>query len=182
MSSVNDYAGNYTIDPAHSEIGFTARHAMVTKVRGTFDTFTGTATSGKNLEGAAISVDIDAASINTRNEGRDGHVKSADFFDVENFPKITFKSTEVKAKGDDELEVTGDLTIKDVTKTVTINFEFEGEVVDSFGATRAGFEGELEINRTDFGLTWNAPLKTDGVLVSEKIKLNFDISATKDGE
>jgi polyisoprenoid-binding protein YceI len=182
MSSVNDYAGNYTIDPAHSEIGFTARHAMVTKVRGTFDTFTGTATSGKNLEGAAISVDIDAASINTRNEGRDGHVKSADFFDVENFPKITFKSTEVKAKGDDELEVTGDLTIKDVTKTVTIDFEFEGEVVDSFGATRAGFEGELEINRTDFGLTWNAPLKTDGVLVSEKIKLNFDISATKDGE
>lgn len=180
MSSVNDYAGNYTIDPAHSEIGFTARHAMVTKVRGTFDTFTGTATSGKNLEGAAISVDIDAASINTRNEGRDGHVKSADFFDVENFPKITFTSTSVTAKGDDELEVTGELTIKDVTKTVTIDFEFEGEVVDSFGATRAGFEGELEINRTDFGLTWNAPLKTDGVLVSEKIKLNFDISATKD--
>ena len=182
MSTVNDYAGNFTIDPAHSEIGFTARHAMVTKVRGTFDTFTGTATSGKNLEGAAISVDIDAASINTRNEGRDGHVKSADFFDVENFPKITFTSTSVTAKGDDELEVTGELTIKDVTKTVTIDFEFEGEVVDSFGATRAGFEGELEINRTDFGLTWNAPLKTDGVLVSEKIKLNFDISATKDGE
>lgn len=179
MSSVNDYAGTYTIDPAHSEIGFTARHAMVTKVRGTFDTFTGAATSGKNLEGAAISVDIDAASINTRNEGRDGHVKSADFFDVENFPKITFTSTSVTAKGDDELEVTGELTIKDVTKTVTIDFEFEGEVVDSFGATRAGFEGELEINRTDFGLTWNAPLKTDGVLVSEKIKLNFDISATK---
>jgi polyisoprenoid-binding protein YceI len=182
MSSVNDYAGNYTIDPVHSEIGFTARHAMVTKVRGTFDSFTGTATSGRNLEGAAISLDIDAASINTRNEGRDGHVKSADFFDVENFPKITFTSTEVKAKGDDELEVTGDLTIKDVTKSVTIDFEFEGEVVDSFGATRAGFEGELEINRTDYGLTWNAPLKTDGVLVSEKIKLNFDISATKDGE
>ena len=179
MSSVNDYAGTYTIDPAHSEIGFTARHAMVTKVRGTFDTFTGTATSGKNLEGAAISVDIDAASINTRNEGRDGHVKSADFFDVENFPKITFTSTSVTAKGDDELEVTGELTIKDVTKTVTIDFEFEGEVVDSFGATRAGFEGGLEINRTDFGLTWNAPLKTEGVLVSEKIKLNFDISATK---
>ena len=179
MSSVNDYAGTYTIDPAHSEIGFTARHAMVTKVRGTFDTFSGTATSGKNLEGAAISVDIDAASINTRNEGRDGHVKSADFFDVENFPKITFTSTSVTAKGDDELEVTGELTIKDVTRTVTIDFEFEGEVVDSFGATRAGFEGELEINRTDYGLTWNAPLKTDGVLVSEKIKLNFDISATK---
>jgi polyisoprenoid-binding protein YceI len=182
MSSVNDYAGNYTIDPAHSEIGFTARHAMVTKVRGTFDTFTGTATSGKNLEGAAISVDIDAASINTRNEGRDGHVKSADFFDVENFPKITFTSTSGAATGDDELEITGDLTIKDVTKSVTVDFEFDGEVVDPWGNTRVGFEGSTEINRSDFGLTWNAPLKTDGVLVSEKIKLNFDISATKDGE
>lgn len=180
MSSVNSYAGTYTIDPVHSEIGFTARHAMVTKVRGTFDSFTGTATTGTGLEGASVSVDIDAASINTRNSDRDAHVKSADFFDVENFPKITFASTSVTAKGDDDaLEITGDLTIKGVTKSVTIEFEFEGEVVDSFGATRAGFEGSTEINRTDFGLTWNAPLKTDGVLVSEKIKLNFDISATK---
>jgi polyisoprenoid-binding protein YceI len=106
-------------------------------------------------------------------------VKSADFFDIENFPKITFTSTSVAAKGDDELEITGDLTIKDVTKSVTVDFEFDGEVVDPWGNTRVGFEGSTEINRSDFGLTWNAPLKTDGVLVSEKIKLNFDISATK---
>ncbi|WP_297006389.1 YceI family protein [uncultured Corynebacterium sp.] len=180
MTSVNAYAGTFTIDPAHSEIGFTARHAMVTKVRGSFTDFTGTATTGTGLEGASISVEIDAASIDTRNADRDGHVKSADFFDVENFPKITFTSTSVTAAGDDdELVVTGDLTIKDVTRPVTVNFEFDGEVVDPWGNTRVGFEGSTEINRTDFGLTWNAPLKTDGVLVSEKIKLNFDISATK---
>lgn len=180
MSTVNDYAGNFTIDPTHSEIGFTARHAMVTKVRGSFTEFSGTATSGESLADAAINVEINADSIDTRNADRDGHVKSADFFDTENFPKITFTSTNVVAKGDDELEVTGDLTIKDVTKSVTVDFEFDGEVVDPWGNTRVGFEGSTEINRTDFGLTWNAPLKTDGVLVSEKIKLNFDISATKD--
>jgi polyisoprenoid-binding protein YceI len=180
MSTVNDYAGNFTIDPAHSEIGFTARHAMVTKVRGSFTEFSGTATSGESLADAAINVEINADSIDTRNADRDGHVKSADFFDTENFPKITFTSTNVVAKGDDELEVTGDLTIKDVTKSVTVDFEFDGEVVDPWGNTRVGFEGSTEINRTDFGLTWNAPLKTDGVLVSEKIKFNFDISATKD--
>ncbi|MDN5721963.1 MAG: YceI family protein [Corynebacterium sp.] len=180
MSTVNDYAGNFTIDPAHSEIGFTARHAMVTKVRGSFNEFSGTATSGENLADAAISVTIAASSLDTRNADRDGHVKSEDFFDVEKFPEITFTSTSVTAAGDDALEVTGDLTIKDVTKQVTVPFEFDGEVVDPWGATRVGFSGSTTINRTDFGLTWNAPLKTDGVLVSEKITLNFDISATKD--
>lgn len=180
MSTVNDYAGNFTIDAAHSEIGFTARHAMVTKVRGSFTEFSGTATSGENLADAAISVTIAAASLDTRNADRDGHVKSEDFFDVEKFPEITFTSTSVTAAGDDALEVTGDLTIKDVTKQVTVPFEFDGEVVDPWGATRVGFSGSTTINRTDFGLTWNAPLKTDGVLVSEKITLNFDISATKD--
>jgi polyisoprenoid-binding protein YceI len=179
MSSVNDYAGTFTIDTAPSEISFTARHAMVTKVRGSFTDFTGTATTGENLSDATISIEIEAGSIDTRNADRDGHVKSADFFDIENFPKITFTSTSVAAKGDDELEITGDLTIKDVTKSVTVDFEFDGEVVDPWGNTRVGFEGSTEINRSDFGLTWNAPLKTDGVLVSEKIKLNFDISATK---
>ena len=179
MSSVNDYAGTFTIDPAHSEIGFTARHAMVTKVRGSFTDFTGTATTGENLSDSTISIEIEVGSIDTRNADRDGHLKSADFFDIENFPKITFTSTSVAAKGDDELEITGDLTIKDVTKSVTVDFEFDGEVVDPWGNTRVGFEGSTEINRSDFGLTWNAPLKTDGVLVSEKIKLNFNISATK---
>ncbi|MGO3361713.1 MAG: YceI family protein [Corynebacterium sp.] len=179
MSTVNDYAGAYTIDPSHSEIGFTARHAMVTKVRGTFDDYTGTASSEAGLANATINVEINAGSIDTRNGDRDGHVKSADFFDVENFPKITFASIEISAKADDVLEVTGDLTIKDVTKSVTIDFEFEGEMTDQFGNDRVGFEGSTEINRSDFGLTWNVPLKGDAVLISEKIKLNFDISATK---
>ena len=179
MSSVNDFAGSYTIDPAHSEIGFTARHAMVTKVRGSFTDFTGTATTDEGLGNASISVEIQAASLDTRNADRDGHVKSADFFDVETYPTITFTSTGVEAEGDDHLLVTGDLTIKDVTKSVTVDLEFDGEVTDPWGNSRVGFEGSTEINRSDFGLTWNAPLKSDGVLVSEKIKLNFDISATK---
>ncbi|WP_420099420.1 YceI family protein [Corynebacterium sp.] len=179
MSSINDYNGTYTIDPAHSEIGFTARHAMVTKVRGSFTEFTGSASTDAGLENASITVEIQAGSLDTRNADRDGHVKSADFFDVENYPTITFTSTEVHADGDDTLVVTGDLTVKDVTKSVTINFEFDGEVTDPWGNSRIGFEGSTVINRTDFGLTWNTPLKSDGVLVSEKITLNFDISATR---
>lgn len=179
MSSVNDFAGSYTIDPAHSEIGFTARHAMVTKVRGSFTDFTGSATTEEGLGNASISVEIQAGSLDTRNADRDGHVKSADFFDVETYPTITFTSTGVEAEGDDHLLVTGDLTIKDATKSVTVDFEFDGEVTDPWGNSRVGFEGSTEINRSDFGLTWNAPLKSDGVLVSEKIKLNFDVSATK---
>lgn len=179
MSSVNDFAGSYTIDPAHSEIGFTARHAMVTKVRGSFTDFTGSAATEEGLGNASISVEIQAGSLDTRNADRDGHVKSADFFDVETYPTITFTSTGVEAEGDDHLLVTGDLTIKDVTKSVTVDFEFDGEVTDPWGNSRVGFEGSTEINRSDFGLTWNAPLKSDGVLVSEKIKLNFDVSATK---
>ena len=181
MSTVNDYAGNFTIDPAHSEIGFTARHAMVTKVRGTFKDFEGSFTiDSENPENSSASVVIKAASTDSGNADRDAHTLGEDFFDVEKFPEITFTSTSVTAAGDDALEVTGDLTIKDVTKQVTVPFEFDGEVVDPWGATRVGFSGSTTINRTDFGLTWNAPLKTDGVLVSEKITLNFDISATKD--
>lgn len=179
MSSINNYSGSYTIDAAHSDIGFSARHAMVTKVRGSFTDFTGTASSDKGLQNASIRVEIQAGSIDTRNADRDAHVTSADFFDVEQFPTVTFTSTEVTAGGDDQLVVTGDLTIRDVTKPVTVTFDFEGEVTDPWGNSRIGFAGSTQINRSDFGLTWNAPLKTDGVLVSEKIGLHFDISATK---
>lgn len=179
MSSVNDFAGTFTIDPAHSEIAFVTRHAMVTKVRGSFTDFTGTATTGENLEGATITVDIDASSVDTRNADRDGHLRSADFFDVENFPRIIFASTSVTAKGDSAIEVIGDLTLKDVTRSVAIDFDFDGEVVDPWGVTRVGFEGETTILRSDFGLTWNAALEAGGVLVSDKITLHFDISATK---
>lgn len=179
MSNLNDYAGTFVIDPTHSEIGFTARHAMVTKVRGSFTEFSGTASSEENLNNAQINVEIDVNSVDTRNADRDGHLKTGDFFEVEKFPKITFSSTEVTAKDDEILAVTGDLTIKDVTKSVTIDFEFNGEAVDPFGNTRVGFEGQTTINRKDFGLNFNAALETGGVLVSEKIALNFDISAIK---
>lgn len=179
MTSINNYAGTFEIDPSHSEVGFTARHAMVTKVRGAFTDFEGTVTTEENLQDASINVEIDVASIDTRNDDRDGHLKSEDFFNVEKFPKMTFRSTSVEANGDSALTVTGDLTIKDVTKPVTIEFDFTGEAVDPWGQTRLGFEGSTTINRKDFGLSWQTALDNGGVLVSEKINLHFDISAIK---
>ncbi|KAB1502768.1 YceI family protein [Corynebacterium sp. 320] len=178
MSTLNAYSGTYTIDPTHSEIGFTARHAMITKVRGAFNTFEGTATTGENLDGASITVTINADSIDTRNADRDAHVKGADFFDVEQFPHITFTSTDITADGE-TLIVTGDLTIKDTTKSVTINFDFEGAATDAFGQDRVGFSGSTTINRREYGLEWQTKLDNGGVMVSDKITLNFDISAIK---
>jgi polyisoprenoid-binding protein YceI len=167
-------AGTFTIDASHSRIGFSARHAMVTKVRGSFNDYTGSAVVA---DGAAqISIEINAASIDTRSADRDGHLQSPDFFDVANFPKIIFKSTSVTDSGSEKLSVTGDLTIKDVTKPLVIEFEYTGSAKDPFGNDRFGFEGEAEINRKDFGLTWNAALETGGILVSENIKLEFEIS------
>ncbi|WP_431843183.1 YceI family protein [Calidifontibacter indicus] len=178
MSDLNALNGTYVIDPAHSEIGFVARHAMVTKVRGSFKEFDGTATTGENLAGATIDLTINVASVDTRSADRDGHLKSADFFDVEKYPSITFKSTDIKADGSD-LVVTGDLTIMETTKPVTVEFEYNGAAVDPFGNERIGFEGKTVVNRKDFGLTWNAALEAGGVLVSDKVTLTFDISAIK---
>ncbi len=177
--TLNELDGTYTIDPAHSRIGFSTRHAMVTKVRGAFNDISGTATTGENLQDAKIELTINAASIDTRSADRDGHLKSADFFDVETYPSLTFVSTDVKAVDADTLRVTGDLTIKDVTKPVTIDFEYAGAAQDPFGNTRVGFEGSTVVNRKDFGLTWNAALETGGVLVSEKATLEFEVSAIK---
>lgn len=177
--SVKNYAGTYNIDASHSEIGFSARYAMVTKVRGDFAEFTGSASTEEGLQNAQINVEISVPSIDTGNEDRDNHLRTSEFFDAENFPKITFKSTDIQANGDDGLKVTGDLTIKDVTKSVTIDFDFNGEVTDPWGMSRIGFEGATTINRKDFGLTWQTALDGGGVLVSEKIALNFDISAVK---
>ncbi|RIK16359.1 MAG: polyisoprenoid-binding protein [Acidobacteria bacterium] len=171
--------GTYTIDPSHTRVGFSTRHAMVTKVRGAFNDVSGTATTGENLEDAKIELTINAASVDTRSADRDAHLKSADFFDVETYPNLTFVSTEVKAVDADTLRVTGDLTIKDVTKPVTIDFEYAGAAQDPFGNTRVGFEGSTVVNRKDFGLTWNAALETGGVLVSEKATLEFEVSAIK---
>ena len=167
-------AGTYNIDASHSRVGFSARHAMVTKVRGSFNEYTGSA--GVADGAASISIEISAASIDTRSADRDGHLQSPDFFDVANFPKISFKSTSVK-DGGAGIVVDGDLTIKDVTKPISIEFEYTGTATDPFGNARFGFEGESEINRKDFGLTWNAALETGGILVSENIKLEFEISA-----
>jgi polyisoprenoid-binding protein YceI len=167
-------AGSYVIDPTHSRIGFSARHAVITKVRGAFNTFEG---KGSVKDGqASIEVTINADSIDTRQADRDGHLKSEDFFNVAAFPHIKFVSNSVKQVGDGFV-VDGNLTIKDVTKPLTIEFAYTGAATDPFGNKRVGLEGEAEINRPDFGLTWNAVLETGGVLVSEKIKLEFEISA-----
>ena len=166
-------AGTYNIDASHSRVGFSARHAMVTKVRGAFNEYTGSAVVADGA--ASISIEISAASIDTRSADRDGHLQSPDFFDVANFPKITFVSTSVK-DGGAGIVVDGNLTIKDVTKPISIEFEYTGTATDPFGNARFGFEGASEINRKDFGLTWNAALETGGILVSESIKLEFEIS------
>ncbi len=168
-------SGTFNIDPTHSLVGFSARHAMVTKVKGSFNEFLGTATVASGV--ASINIDITVASIDTRNADRDAHLQSADFFDAATFPKITFASTSVKDSGTDKIVAEGNLTIKDVTKPISITFDYLGTATDPFGNVRFGFEGAAEINRKDYGLTWNAVLETGGVLVSENIKLEFEISA-----
>lgn len=179
MSQLDALDGTYTLDAAHSSLAFVARHAMVTKVRGRFTDVSGHGTTGTNLQGASVEVTLQVASVDTSSPDRDEHLKSADFFDAATYPTITFRSTEVTAVGDDTLQVTGDLTIKGVTKPVTIDFDYTGQAQDPFGNTRVGFEGTTVVNRKDFGLTWNAALEAGGVLVSEKITLEFDISAIK---
>jgi polyisoprenoid-binding protein YceI len=178
-TAIDDITGDYTLDVSHSRLGFVARHAMVTKVRGQFGAFTGTATIDEAAPASSkVDLTIDVTSIDTGNADRDGHLKSPDFFDAEQYPTITFTSTDVKRDGSD-WTITGDLTIKDVTKPVTIEFEHTGSARDPFGNLRVGFEGETTVNRKDWGLTWNAALETGGVLVSEKIKLEFDVSAIR---
>jgi polyisoprenoid-binding protein YceI len=179
-TTLADLAGSYTLDPAHTRIGFVARHAMVTKVRGAFHDFEGSATiDGDDFTKSTATVTIAAASINTGNEQRDGHLRSNDFLAMDEYPQITFVSTGVAPSGPTGFELTGDLTIKDVSRSVTVPFEFEGSAVDPFGNVRVGFEGSVTINRKDYGITWNAALETGGVLVGDKIVLQFDVSAIK---
>lgn len=179
-TDVRSLQGEYTVDPAHSSLQFVARHAMITKVRGNFDDFTAEAhVDGSNPSASNVTVTINVDSVDTRNGDRDAHLKSADFFDTENFPTMKFVSTDVALDADGTIKITGDFTIKDVTKPLTIPFEFTGAATDPFGNERIGFEGDVEINRKDWGLTWNAALEAGGVLVSEKIKLVFEISAIK---
>ena len=166
--------GTWAIDPTHSEVGFVARHLMVTKVRGSFTDVTGTVQVGQDLGDSVANVTIKTASVNTGTADRDTHLRSADFFDVDTFPEITFVSTSYD--GD---TLTGDLTIKGVTKAVTLDVEFNGVATDPWGNDKAAFEATGELNRTDWGLTWNANLEKGGVLVSEKIKLVIDVQLAK---
>ena len=178
--ALTELTGTYTLDPAHTRIGFVARHAMVTKVRGAFNEFTGTAVlDGANPGNSTVQVTIQAASIDTRNAQRDGHLRGNDFLAMEEYPQITFVSTGVRQAGETTFEVTGDLTIKGVTNEITIPFEFEGAAKDPFGNERVGFEGSVAINRKDYGVTWNAALEGGGVLVSDKVTLEFEVSAVK---
>lgn len=177
-SAVDDITGDYVLDITHTRIGFSARHAMVTTVRGQFGEFEGSAhIDTANPANSSAKVNIATASISTGNADRDGHLRSGDFFDVETFPEIGFVATDVARVDAATWQVTGDLTIKGVTNPVTVEFESTGSARDPFGNLRVGFEGAATINRKDWGLTWNAALETGGVLVSEKIKLEFDVSA-----
>lgn len=179
MTQPSDLNGTYVLDPSHTEIGFVTRHAMVTKVRGSFDDYTGKATiDGAHPENSSLNVVIQATSVNTRSDDRDAHLRGADFFDVETYPTITFTGTGFAITGD-TAEVTGDLTLKDVTRSITIPFEFQGAATDPFGNERVGFEGSVVVSRADFGLTWNAALETGGFLVADKVTLQFEVSAIK---
>jgi polyisoprenoid-binding protein YceI len=179
-TTLSDLSGTYVLDPAHTRIGFVARHAMVTKVRGTFNDFQGSAViHGTDFSKSTGQLSIQAASIDTRNEQRDAHLRSNDFLAMEEYPQITFVATDIRQAGPTTLELTGDLSIRGVTNSVTIPFDFEGTATDPYGNLRAGFEGSTVINRKDYGITWNAALETGGVLVSDKITLEFEVSAIK---
>ena len=181
IPTLAELSGTYTFDPAHTRIGFAARHAMVTKVRGTFDEFSGSAVlDGANPASSTATVTVKTASVNTRNAQRDGHLCSGDFLAVDEYPEITFVSTGARQVSDTEFELVGDLTIKDVTRSVTIPFTYEGCAQDPYGNLRVGFEGAVTINRKDYGITWNAALETGGVLLGDKVVLEFDVSAIKE--
>jgi polyisoprenoid-binding protein YceI len=172
----------WKIDAQHSGVHFSVRHMVVSKVRGHFSKFEGDITYDEaRPESSTVNVTIDASSIDTHVQQRDDHLRSPDFFDVEKWPDIRFESTQIEEVEENAYMVSGNLTIRDITKFVTIPIELIGVQTDAFGALRAGFEGSRRINRRDFGLEWNMPLDAGGVLVSEKISLEFEISAVKRG-
>ncbi|MTE23130.1 YceI family protein [Microbacterium sp. ZXX196] len=170
--------GTYVLDPSHSEVGFEVRHMMISKVRGTFAVKEATIVLPENVLEASVTATADVASIDTKDEGRDQHLRSADFFDAEAFPTITFVSTGVREAGADLL-VDGNLTIKDVTKPVTFELEVGGFGTDPWGNYKAGATATGTIDREDFGLTWNAALETGGVLVGKDVKITLDLQAAR---
>jgi polyisoprenoid-binding protein YceI len=179
-TAVESLTGHYDIDPAHSRLGFAAKHAMVATVRGGFTVYSGEVyLDEEQPENSWAKVEIDVASVDTGNADRDKHLRTPDFFDIEKYPKITFKSTKVEKTDDDTYTLIGDLTINGTTNPVAVDWELTGTSNDPWGNFRVGFEGRTTVNRRDWGLEWNVGLDKGGVLVSEKVKLEFDIAAVK---
>ena len=170
----------WAIDPSHSKVAFKVKHLMISNVLGNFKEFEGQVSSNENdFSSAVINFSLNAASIDTEIADRDAHLKSADFFDAEKYPKITFAGTGMKDLGDEMYELTGELTIKEVTKSVTLSVEFGGIMSDPWGNVKAGFSINGKINRKDFGLNWNAALEAGGVLVGEEVKISADVELVK---
>jgi len=170
-------AGTWTIDPSHSEVGFTVRHLMVSKIRGSFKGFSGAITIGEDPLVSSVEASIDVTSVTTNDDNRDAHLRSADFFHTENHPTMTYRSTGVRRDGGDYV-VDGELTLHGVTRPVALNLEFNGVSGDPWGGTRAGFSAETEVNRKDFGIDFNIPLDGGGVVVGDKVKIQLEIEAT----
>jgi polyisoprenoid-binding protein YceI len=169
-------AGKWSIDPVHSEVGFSVRHMMVSKVRGRFTEFSGELVTGERPEDSSVTADISLSSINTGQEQRDAHIRSADFFEVETFPTMTYRSTGVRVE-DGDFVVDGDLTLKGVTKNVPLRLELNGFGPDAYGGTRAGFTATAEINRRDFNVNFSAPMQNGGAVVADKIQIHLEIEA-----
>jgi polyisoprenoid-binding protein YceI len=173
--------GQYRLDPAHSRVGFVARHAMVTKVRGSFNELEGSGYfDAENPSNSRLELTIKAHSIDTRNADRDNHLRSNDFFEMDTYPEIRFASTSVEQVDDENYRVRGDLTVKDVTKAITLDFEVTGVAQDPWGNQRLGLEGSTVINRKDWNVNFNVALEAGGVLVSDKITIEFEVSAVKE--
>ncbi len=172
-------AGTWIIDAGHSHVGFSVRHLAVSKVRGHFTSFAGTLTIAEDPLASSVEATIDVASIDTRDEARDHHLRTSDFFAVEEFPTLEFRSTGVRTAGNDYV-ITGDLTLRGITRTVELALEFHGVSADPWGGTRAGFTAETKIDRKDFGVNWNAPIDGGGVVVGEKVTITLEIEAVRE--
>lgn len=173
-------AGTYEIDPSHSTVEFVARHLMISKVRGSFDTFSGQIHIAEDPLQSSAEVTIDASSVNTRDAQRDAHLRSPDFLNVDEYPTLEFRSTRLDPTGAD-WKLEGDLTVRGVTRPVTLTVSHEGAVVDPWGNSRLGFTAHTEVDREEWGLTWNQTLETGGVLVSKKIGIDLNVEAVKKG-
>lgn len=172
-------AGSYALDPSHSQVGFAVRHVMVSKTRGRFSDFAGNIEIGENPLESSVTVTIQTASIDTRDEQRDGHLRSGDFFDSEVWPTMAYQSRSVRQVGEGRYIVDGDLTIKDVTRPVPLELSFEGGAADPWGGIRIGFSAKAELDREAFGLTWNQALETGGVLVGKKVSIEIEAEAIR---